>query len=422
MKSLKRTYSDILFYTIIMVLLAGCAGNQKEDKSMDQEKEFDKGTFGYDVNFLKKYYEDLILLESKEGEALALVSTQLQGRIMTTSAEGMSGKSFGWLNYDLIKSQEKQPHFNPVGGEERFWLGPEGGQFSTYFKENSEFSFDNWYVPKEIDTEPFELLSKDKQTAKFTRTMNLVNYSGNKLDIKVNRDIRLIDGNSISKLLGTVIDDKVSFVGVESENTLINVGKNEWNRSYGMPSVWILSMLNPSEETVIFLPFNPGPEEDLGVIFNDNYFGKISSDRIRVKDSTVFFKADGKSRGKVGLSPQRAKSIAGSYDAKNKVLTIAQFSLPEGAEEYVNSAWEIQDNPFKGDAVNAYNDGPLEDGSIMGPFYEIESSSPAANLSPGESLTHVHRTFHFTGTFEDLNAISKKILGVDLATTSTVFD
>jgi len=49
---------------------------------------------------------------------------------------------------------------------------------------------------------------------------------------------------------------------------------------------------------------------------------------------------------------------------------------------------------MKGDAVNSYNDGPVTDGSIMGPFYEIESSSPAANLSPGEKITHTQRIFH----------------------------
>ena len=27
--------------------------------------------------------------------------------------------------------------------------------------------------------------------------------------------------------------------------------------------------------------------------------------------------------------------------------------------------------------------GPVEDGSIMGPFYEIETSSPGAELAPG---------------------------------------
>jgi len=51
----------------------------------------------------------------------------------------------------------------------------------------------------------------------------------------------------------------------------------------------------------------------------------------------------------------------------------------------------------------------------MGPFYEIESVSPAAFLKPGQFLSHRHVVFHFTGNEKDLNAIAQKLLGVSLA-------
>jgi hypothetical protein len=57
--------------------------------------------------------------------------------------------------------------------------------------------------------------------------------------------------------------------------------------------------------------------------------------------------------------------------------------------------WEHQEDPFCGDVVNSYNDGPLPGGSQMGPFYELETSSPAADIEPGDTLTHEHATFHF---------------------------
>ena len=90
--------------------------------------------------------------------------------------------------------------------------------------------------------------------------------------------------------------------------------------------------------------------------------------------------------------------MLGSYDADNKVLTIVQFNQPAGVTDYVNSLWKLQDNPYGGDAANSYNDGPPAPGAKpLGPFYELESSSPAAALAPGKSLTHVHRTIHLTG-------------------------
>jgi hypothetical protein len=81
----------------------------------------------------------------------------------------------------------------------------------------------------------------------------------------------------------------------------------------------------------------------------------------------------------------------------------------------VNSLWKLQDNPFAGDAANSYNDGPPSPGAKpLGPFFELESSSPAAALAPNESLSHVHRTIHVVGSEESLDNVSRATLGVSL--------
>src|SRR5690606_27790281 len=116
----------------------------------------------------------------------------------------------------------------------------------------------------------------------------------------------------------------------------------------------------------------------------------------------VYFKIDGEYRSKIGIPPGRAKELCGSYDSAGKVLTLVWGSLPSGEHNYVNSKWGDQDNPYDGDAINAYNDGPVDDGSIMGPFYEIETSSPGAELQPGESLTHTQVVVHVQGKEEEL--------------------
>jgi hypothetical protein len=46
----------------------------------------------------------------------------------------------------------------------------------------------------------------------------------------------------------------------------------------------------------------------------------------------------------------------------------------------------------------------LPDGSQMGPFYELETSSPAADIEPGDTLTHEHATFHFCGSKDAVRA------------------
>jgi hypothetical protein len=183
-------------------------------------------------------------------------------------------------------------------------------------------------------------------------------------------------------------------------------------------------MFNPSPATTIVVPFKPGPEAELGPIVNDTYFGKVPADRlvVRGEDGVLFFSGDGKFRSKIGIPPRRVKPFAGSYDAANKVLTIIHVTVPEGAKDYVNSMWKIQEDPFSGDVVNSYNDGPASPGAKpLGPFYELESSSPAAALKPGETLTHVHATLHFQGPEEALDEIARKVLGVGLEEIQAAF-
>ena len=374
--------------------------------------DYKKGTFGYDLDFLKKYHKDLVVLGDDSTGAQIIVLPAYQGRVMTSTAEGSEGASYGWLNHDLIASGKFSEHFSAFGGEERIWLGPEGGQFSIYFKKAAEFKFDNWYVPKEIDTESFELISSSKTEAKFEKSIHLENYSGTKFDLMVNRNIHLMNSESIQKSIG-VIPSSIKAVGFESDNVIKNTGQEKWSKQNGLLSIWILSMLNAADGSTIVLPYRKGDSAELGKIVTDDYFGKVPGDRLKVDNGIILLKADGNHRSKIGISPSRALPIAGSFDAKQNVLTIAEFSLHENVNDYVNSLWQIQKEPFKGDAVNAYNDGPI-DGKQMGKFYEVESSSPAAALAPGEQMQHIHRTIHLKGSKEDLNTIALRLFGIGL--------
>jgi hypothetical protein len=172
-------------------------------------------------------------------------------------------------------------------------------------------------------------------------------------------------------------------------------------------------MYKHSPTTRVVVPYETSAS---GKIVKDDYFGKVPEDRLVDMGGFLVFKADGQMRTKIGLPPQRAKEVVGSWDPGRNLLTIVQYNKPEGVTEYVNSQWAAkQDDPFAGDVVNSYNDGPFAPGKpAMGPFYEIETSSPALALKPGDSYTHVHRTFHFTGPKEELEKIAMEVLGVDL--------
>jgi hypothetical protein len=284
------------------------------------------------------------------------------------------------------------------------------------------FDLEHWFTPAPIDTEPFELVSKSKSLAVLKKDMQLENYSRTFFNLRADREVRILGKDEAFESLGVTPAPKVKMVSFESTNKVTNTGEKAWEKETGLLSIWILGMFNPSPATTIVIPFKTGPEDKLGPTVNDAYFGKVPADRLVVKDNVLFFSGDGQYRSKIGLSPLRAKSVLGSYDAVNKVLTIVQYNKPQGVTDYVNSMWELQDEPYKGDVVNSYNDGPAEPGAEpLGPFYELETSSPAAALKPGETISHVHRTFHLQGPEADLNPIAQAKLGVTIEDIKSAF-
>ena len=262
-----------------------------------------------------------------------------------------------------------------------------------------------------IDTEKFEVIHSDSSSATFSKSAEITNYTGTVFHLTIKRTIQLLDKVATEQILQSAIPAGVNYVAYTSTNQLINAGDTEWKKESGLLSIWLLSMMTPTKETKVMIPFFPKP--DAGSFITDNYFGEIPQDRLLVKDSILYFRCDGKSRGKLGISPAIAKPVAGSFDFKNNVLTIL---IPEVHHEemYVNSKWEIQEQPYKGDVINSYNDGPLEDGSQLGPFYEIESSSPVKELKPGEVEKYQQSIIHFRGDYSALKELAQHLLHVDL--------
>ncbi|ETZ22266.1 DUF6786 family protein [Pedobacter sp. V48] len=392
------------------LLLAGMMiiSCQSTTKKQDDMKVFEKGTFGYDLNFLNEN-DSIVVLKNDDGSAQLALSPKYQAKVFTSTAEGLDGKSFGWVNYKAF-GKPLDPHMNAYGGEDRLWLGPEGGKFSLYFKKGDSMVFDNWHTPAGIDSESWILVKSDGKRASLNKEMELQNYAGTNLKIKLERDVEILEKDNIEKVLNISLAGKVSSVAFKTQNTITNSGTNEWTEKTGAPCIWSLDMFSPSPKTVIVIPYI---ESAAGKVATTDYFGEIAKDRITYKNGILLFKADGKSRGKLGIPPGRVKNVAGSYAADQHVLTITMFDINNKAK-YLNQEWTPDKDPFTGDAMNAYNDGPLADGSQMGPFYELESVSPPTFLKPGEKHTHMHSVFHFTGDKTALNEIAVKVLGVSL--------
>ncbi len=373
-------------------------------------------TYGQDLAILRQH-TDVIELTAGEN-ARIVVAPEFQGRVMTSTLAGDDGASYGWLNVPFIESGVRDdPVFNNFGGEDRYWIGPEAGQYALWYQNGEPFDLDHWKTPAGFTTGPWDVAAQDDTSVILTKTFEVSNYSGTSFRCAAKRTVRTLTAEQVTANLSVALPDGVKVVAYESENDLTNADTKAWTREGGLVGIWILGMMKALPNGKAIIPFVTGDEADLGPKAQTDYFGALPAECCTVADDHLWYKVDGKYRGKIGVSPQRSREVFGSYDPDANTLTIIQFKLPEGAASlpYVNSQWQIQDTPFAGDAINSYNDsGAVTDEGVTPTFFELESSSPAAELAPNETISHVHRTAHFHGSHEVLRQLALDVLGVDL--------
>ncbi len=374
-------------------------------------------SFDDDLAFLSARGKVQVLTDADGGKVA--LSALYQGRVMT-SGVAPSGRSLGWINRAFIEGGKTGTQFDNFGGEDRFWLGPEGGQFGLYFPPGKDFTFDLWQTPHALQEGAWDIAEEKPDHVTFKKRMTVTSWSKVDFTIDVERTAKLLTRDDAKKVLGLAAAPAkgVGFVAYETKNKIVNAGKDPWKKDKGLVSIWVLAMFAPAADARVIIPFENGAATKGTEIVNDRYFGKVPSERLTVNEAKGFlsFKCDGKERGKIGLGPARAKNVLGSYSAEAKLLTIVHYDGPKRGAPYVNSMWEQQKEPFKGDVINSYNDGPPGPGKPpLGGFYEIETSSPAGELAPGKDMVHTHRTFHFVGDPDVLEPIAKKVLGVSLS-------
>jgi len=372
-------------------------------------------TFEEDVALMQAH-APVLVLESPGGGRVA-VSARWQGRVMTSAVEPR-GASLGFINRAFIEAGKQGTPFDNYGGEDRFWLGPEGGQFGLYFAPGAAFSMSTWQVPHAMQEGEWEVRSRDATHVTLARTMHVVNWSRTEFDVAIERTVRVLSEGETRARFGASPPPGCRWVAFETDNRITNTGTRAWTRDSGLLSVWILGMYAPSRDAHVLAPFDPA---GAGPVVRDDYFGKVPPERLAVHEHEgwLSFVADGELRGKIGLSPSRARDAIGSYSPGAGLLTLVRTVRPAAAKDgYVNSLWSQQPDPYGGDVINSYNDGPTAPGQpSLGGFYEVETSSPAAALAPGESLEHVHATLHVVGTsasLDALDALARKVLGVSL--------
>lgn len=379
--------------------------------------------FDCEVEFLRQHTE-IVVLEGAGGERVA-VAPMWQGKTMTSTVGDQGSPGFGWINKAFIASGRVDKQANLHGGEDRFWIGPEGGQFAFYFEPGQPFEFGAWRCPELIDRRPFEIVSANSRAISLKSEGCVRNRLGTEFQLRLEREVELLERTAIESLLGCKLAARVAVVGHLSRNRLTNAGEHDWDPAGGLPCIWNLGMFRPTPQTVMILPFEKESVLSAESPVTSDYFGPVDSNRLAVdhERGTAFFRGDGCYRSKLGVGFGRAKNRLGSWTPEERRLTIVQFNLPIQVENgYCNNLWELQAEPLHGDVVNVYNDGPNETGSCLGPFYELETLSPALSLTAGAGYEHRHCTLHLVGDLAGLEEIADQLFGITLEGLPKVFN
>src|SRR4051794_35437331 len=183
-----------LTLSLFAMIITSCNNNTQHsnDNGNKDSASYQEGTFGYDLHFLQQHDDSVTVLKADDGNAAIIVSPKYQAKVFTSTANGKEGLSFGWVNYKAF-SAPTDAHMNAYGGENRFWLGPEGGKFSLYFKPGAKMEFADWKTPAPFDTEPWNVSYKTNSAITLQKDMQLTNYKGTNLQLHVERAINILN-------------------------------------------------------------------------------------------------------------------------------------------------------------------------------------------------------------------------------------
>jgi uncharacterized protein DUF6786 len=359
---------------------------------------------------LEKAGRKTYVLSGRDAQRKVLVCPELAGRVMGTSWAGENGPFGGFIDEQAFREGMKDIWDN-WGGEERYWLGPEGGQFGLMFRDQCA-CFENYHVQEGFNRTPYEVIEVSPLAKSLTMhcRMRLTNKIGTRFDIEVTRRITVLDDCPYTNGCG----DSVRFVGFQSESSLMNIGERPFTRETGALAHWHLGQFLVGEHVVGIIPYRT--DGDGAPSVREDYFkdfcigGAIASNRYWLLNNCALFKADGKVRAKIGQNRSRATGLLGSYNLETNEIVLLDYDFYPRLE-YAASYWYEQPLPYEGDVISFSAEGPESAGAAPGRCYELEALSPALFLYPGESFTWRTRTMHLAGPRRVLAGICQRFLG-----------
>jgi len=369
------------------------------------------------------YRNGKLFLESKthvielinEFGARVAVCPDWNGRVMTSSCDGIDGDSFGLIRVKEIETIDPHSSYLAYGGEVQFSLSPRNGPCGLHGTAHGYCE-----GPFEIDSAPTEPILRMR------RVLHIRNQIGMHFDLNIRRTVKLLNAGDVQDIFGHDIEDaisqeNVSYVAYEAGSTVINVGQ-PLHRDKGLFSIRARSMFNAGPNVIVIIPFRRLVDEFGGGEHSDlelYYYGRSPRGMLRQLNGNILLHADGRRHCAVLVPKTQAQPVYGSIDYRAGVLTIVRFNLPNEPErfEYLSDRPTKQSQettPCTESVLHVYNSGDAPDtGQLTSPYYAFDAFSPTAELAHGESLSHVQATVHVSADSKTLDYLIQKIFAAN---------
>ena len=296
------------------------------------------------------------------------VSPEWNGRVLTSTGDGLDGDSFGCVNVQAIDADR----YEDFGGE------------------------DLWTISPLVHSFGIENIKEHKVILQRTLQMNDAN--GVHVEFLLSRSISLLSRQKIGDLFGNAVADSlvqedVSVVGFRTENTVRSQEKaHVASRQRGMFNASPHTFVIVSTPLVDFA-LDPFPVET-------DFLGGSPHGRIRHLPQALLIRADGHGQCQTTVPFSASPPIFGAVELRFGTLTLWMFDLPGDSEE---------------DVIRVYNSGHPHPSELeWSAYYEMNCFSAAQRLQPEDSLTYRQYTLHLNADNVTLGHLVRQLFDVPL--------
>ena len=300
------------------------------------------------------------------------VCPEWNGRVMTSTCEGLDGDGFGFVNAAAIDDDR----YENFGGEDQWTISPLIHSYSVESVKESH--------------------------AVLQRTLPMNDANGAHVDFHLSRSISLLNRKRIGTFFGDAVADaldmgNVSIVGYCTENSVRSQEK-----------AWVASrlrgMFHASPHTCVIVCTQPENEFASDTLTSlpveIDYQGGSPHGRIRHLPQALLLRADGHGRCQVTVPFSTSPPIFGAVEIRFGTLTLWTFELPDDSEENL---------------IRIHNPGEAHSDAFgLITHYEINCFSAAQKLHPEDSLTYAHCTLHMSAANAVLDDLIQQIFSVSL--------